>query len=155
MKPVQQPGSSWLDPDIVESLDGALSSPCAGDAELFARVRRRVMDVVRAESNDGHHTVRASEEGWERIAPNVARKTLWASGGAHSCLLRLDAGAVVEAHLHPEDEECIVLQGSIRIGNDLVLRAGDFHIGLKGSAHQVTTSATGALVYLRAAAAQA
>lgn len=45
----------------------------------------------------------------------------------------------------------MVLEGSLRIGDDLVLHAGDFHVGRQGSMHAAASTETGALVYLRGA----
>lgn len=121
------------------------------DDALIERVRRRVMEAI-AEDPRPFRTVRTGPEGWQTVAPGIERKLLWAADGAQSCLLRLAPGARVEGHLHRADEECVVLEGSVRIGSDLVLHAGDFHVGLRGTTHPVTTSDTGAVVYLRGAA---
>jgi anti-sigma factor ChrR (cupin superfamily) len=108
------------------------------------------MEAVRAEPPP-YRTVRAGEGEWQTLAPGLERKMLWNSGDAQSCLMRLAPGATVCGHLHFADEECIVLEGSVRIGADLVLRAGDFHGGRRGSEHAETSSETGALIYLRSA----
>lgn len=122
------------------------------DAALIARVRERVLKAIRAESAPPLHTVRAEHGDWQQVGPGVERKVLWDSGQARSWMVRLAPGAVVVAHAHPMDEECVVMQGSVRIG-DLLLEAGDFHVGRQGSEHALTTSETGALVYLRGARA--
>ncbi|MGV3572446.1 MAG: cupin domain-containing protein [Ramlibacter sp.] len=123
----------------------------AGDDALIERVRVRVLDAIRAERQAQSRTVRAAEGGWEEVAPGVQRKMLWLAAGAQSCLVRMEPGAVVPAHAHAIDEECVVLEGSVRIGDDLVLQVGDFHVGRAGSSHAMTTSETGAMVYLRGA----
>jgi quercetin dioxygenase-like cupin family protein len=122
-----------------------------GEAGLIARVRERVLKAIRAEAAPRHHTVRAGHGAWEQVSPGVERKVLWDSGQARSWMVRLAPGAVVAAHAHPMDEECVVMQGSLRIG-DLLLEAGDFHVGRQGSEHALTSSEQGALVYLRGAA---
>lgn len=68
-------------------------------------------------------------------------------------MLRLAPGAVVRGHLHPADEECVVLEGSLRIGSDLVLGQGDYHVAASGSVHEDVTTETGALLYIRGAPA--
>lgn len=114
-------------------------------------MKGRVLAAVSGRSVELHETVRANEGTWEAVGPGVERKLLWESAGALSCLMRLAPGASVEGHDHRIDEECIVLEGTLRIGDDLVLRAGDFHVGIKGIPHAVAQTDTGVLVYLRAA----
>jgi hypothetical protein len=142
--------SRALDPATSEWIDEALALPVGVESALLARVRTRVMDAIRAEQSDAYRTVRAREGDWEAIAPGVERKTLWATPTTRSCMVRMAPGSSVGSHLHPMDEECVVLEGSLCIG-DLELKAGDFHVGRGGSTHELTTSATGALVYLRGA----
>lgn len=122
-----------------------------GDDELLARVRRKVMAAVQAEPRHGLATVRREEGPWETIGPGVTRKLLWVSGNSQSALVRLEAGASVPGHGHQHDEECVVLEGSLCIGDDVVLHAGDFHVGARGSRHAPAMSPGGALVYLRGA----
>ncbi|HEY8360082.1 MAG TPA: cupin domain-containing protein [Ramlibacter sp.] len=134
---------------------GEESSPGPGkdtDDAVIARVRARVLAALRGEPAAQYRTVRADEGGWEQLAPGVTRKLLWVTPDAQSCLVRMAPGACVPPHPHPIDEECVVLEGSVRIGDDLVLQVGDFHVGRAGSSHALTSSATGALVYLRGAA---
>lgn len=125
--------------------------PPAGDAELIARVRKRVLAAVSRKSSALHCTIRAEDGLWEPISTGIERKVLWESDDALSCLLRLAPGAVATGHAHLIDEECVVLEGTLRIGPDLLLRVGDFHVGVAGVAHEEATTETGAVVYLRGA----
>ena len=140
-----------LETDVREELDAALCPQRPGDSALLDRVKGRVMTAVSGKTGALHGTVRAQAGVWEQVAPGVERKLLWESGDTVSCMLRLAPGAVVAAHGHLLDEECVVLEGSVRIGSDLVLRVGDFHVGVHGVAHDQTSSDTGAVVYLRGA----
>jgi len=57
-------------------------------------------------------TVRSAEGAWVPLAPNIAVKVLDDDGTMQAFLLRLDPGAKLPAHEHPEvDEMCVVLQG--------------------------------------------
>lgn len=125
-------------------------NPPLGDDALLGRVRTRVMAAVR-ESAQPSVTVRAGEEGWEQLAPGVFRKLLSVSGSIAHSLVRMAVGAVVPGHLHTEDEECLVIEGTMRFGKDFVLYPGDFHISRKGTIHEPVTTDTGLLVYLRSA----
>jgi quercetin dioxygenase-like cupin family protein len=70
-------------------------------------------------------------------------------------LLRLAAGTTVPGHAHTIHEECLVLEGTLKIGQDLVLHAGDFHVGIQGVPHADASTDTGAVVFLREGKPQA
>lgn len=143
------PGPSALDADLRQAFNEQLRLPLEQEDELIARVKARVMGVIRSQAQG--HTVRASDEGWQTIAPGVERKLLWSTSTEQSCLIRAERGASLAAHAHRLDEECLVLEGTLRIGSSLVLHAGDFHVGRKGSTHERVSTDTGVLVYLRGA----
>jgi anti-sigma factor ChrR (cupin superfamily) len=128
-----------------------MSKPAA-DADLIARVRAKVMNAVTQATSDLHRTVRAGEGDWRQIAPGIERKLLWERGVASSCMLRVAPGASFPGHNHPIDEECVVLEGSLRIGS-LLLRPGDFHVGLSGVEHEAVSTDDGCLCFLRTAKA--
>ena len=113
----RMPGTA-IEADLRAALDRELCPPQPGDAALLARVKDRVMAAVTQQSGNLHRTVRADSGGWERVGEGVERKFLWQSGDALSCLMRLAPGAVVAGHMHAMDEECVVLEGSLRIGSD-------------------------------------
>lgn len=153
MKPIipsPAPNLDALDDDITlaltEAQAGALAPP-----ELVERVRRRVMARIAQDSTAHHLTVKADDDRWRPFAPGVERKVLHLSEGIMSYLLRLAPGATLPAHRHPIDEECVVLEGTLRIGDNLELRAGGFHLGRKNVAHASITSDLGAIIYLRGA----
>lgn len=139
-----------LDDDVARALSGPmLASPPADDC-LLDRVRGRLLATIAGESGQQHATVRADDASWEQVAPGVQRMLLFETADAVSCMMRLSPGAVVPGHGHPIDEECIVLEGTLRIG-DLLLLPGDFHVGRRGVPHAAAGTDTGALVYLRGA----
>jgi quercetin dioxygenase-like cupin family protein len=150
MKDSHVPSPDVIDPDVRRALDEGSGIVLPGDEELLARVKARVLTAIRSEGSAGSTTVR-SGEGWERLAPGIDRKLLWQAGSVTSCMMRFAPGAQVPAHVHAEDEECVVLEGTVRIG-ELVLHPGDFHVGHKGSLHVLATTDTGAVVFLRGVA---
>ena len=121
------------------------------DDAIIARVRARVMDAVARQAGALHRTVRAEAGDWEPVAPGVERKLLWERGGATSCMVRLAPGASFPAHGHPIDEEAVILEGSLRIGAELLLRPGDFHVGMSGIEHEAVSTEEGCLCFLRTA----
>ena len=140
-----------LDATLRQTLDEQMGLPASEEEALLARVKSRVLSVIGSEATPPHRTVRPADGGWERMAPGVERKVLWVSAGAQSYMVRMDPGSSITAHSHAMDEECVVLEGTLHIGPDIVLSAGDFHVGRKGSTHELATTHTGALVYLRGA----
>lgn len=116
------------------------------------RLMRRV-DADRPVSGPdarGLLTVRANEGDWKAFLPNVSIKVLRRETDALTYLLKLEPGAALLPHEHPQDEECIVLSGEARIG-DLVVRAGDYHCAYAGNPHGVISSEQGAVLFLRGA----
>ncbi|MGV6808755.1 MAG: cupin domain-containing protein [bacterium] len=96
-------------------------------------------------------TIRAKEGEWVEIRPKVKIKPLYLDrqAGSRSFLMQLQPGASWPTHEHTYDEECIVLEGDVRIG-DLSVSAGDYHLAPKGVTHGELTSDNGALLFLRA-----
>ncbi|MBV8658303.1 MAG: cupin domain-containing protein [Burkholderiales bacterium] len=93
-------------------------------------------------------TVRAEDEGWIEIAPKVERKMLMQDALSCSFLLRLRAGATLPGHEHPTDEECLLLEGDLRLGS-IELHSGDYHLAPAGRPHGAISSRGGALLYIR------
>lgn len=138
---------------VRDLLDRALGLPAANgasDEALLARVRVRLMDAVRQGAAQ-QLTVPPSPDGWAQVAEGVHVKVLWCAEGMQSCLVRLAPGAVFPAHAHSRAEECVVLEGSLRIGADIHLRRGDYHLAMPGSLHGIATSEAGTVVFLRKA----
>lgn len=131
---------------------GNSAAPAPTDTALLARVWHRVLAAIQSSPLARRHlTVRSSEGHWKQIAPGVTCKVLHASDGVVSALWRLEAATSIPAHSHASDEECLVLEGTVRIGDDLLLRPGDFHLARQGIAHPDVTTETGALLYVRGA----
>lgn len=113
-----------------------------------AAMRRRILARVRAAAQ--LTTIHAHEGDWKPFLPKVSIKVLRKTGDTQTYLLKLAAGAVLLPHEHPMDEECMVLDGEVRIG-DIFARAGDYHLAPQGRAHDPIVSESGALLFLRGA----
>ena len=109
--------------------------------------------AIRGEPQPGTVTIRADEGEWQQIFDGVYRKTLLvdADAGTESYLLRIEPGGVCPAHGHDATEECLILEGEMRIG-EARLRAGDYHAAPATVPHLPVTSETGVLLYVRSAA---
>lgn len=146
------PDEPVLDADLLARIGGALepAPEDALDAATQERIKRKLLRRIAAASTDRHLTLADVAAGWQPFGTGVSLKVLHESGGVMSYLLRLAPGAALPAHRHPVDEECVVLEGEIRIG-ELRVRAGGFHLGRQGVLHDRLESEDGALIYLRGA----
>jgi anti-sigma factor ChrR (cupin superfamily) len=143
-----------LDPDIVDALALAQRADDSADAAALARVRSKLMKRIAADAAGEHLTVAADGGRWHPFLPGIERKVLHERDGLMSYLLKFAPGAVLPAHRHPVDEECVVLEGTLRIGK-LALGAGGFHLARSGLPHGDITTEEGAVIYLRGASPKA
>lgn len=145
------------DPDECVQLDADILAALNADPpehalapEAAARIKHRLLERV-AQAQAGHLTVHAGVGGWKPFSPGVTIKVLHRDGGIMSYLLKLAPGAQLASHRHPVDEECVVLEGRLRIGSDLVVDAGGFHLAHRDALHGVISSDAGATIFLRGA----
>lgn len=117
-----------------------------GDQDAIARIWRTILGRISVRA--GSRTVRAGAPGWQHLRAGVLCKVLHEQGGMFSYLLQLSPGAFVPAGRSSAEEEWVVLQGSLRIG-EVVIDAGDYHIDFRGTAHGALGTESGALVFLR------
>ena len=148
--PENGPPAAALDEDLLRALTAA-QRPAAVDPERATRLRSRMLQRIAAASTPAHIALPAEAGTWRPFLPGIERKVLHVHGEVMSYLLRYQPGAVLPAHHHPLDEECIVLEGDLCIGPDLVLGPGGFHLALAGQPHESSTSRHGNVIYLRGA----
>ncbi len=139
-----------LDDDIEAAVAQSIAPEIASQA-LVHRTRSRLMHAIASADADAHATVHAHENTWQGFLDKIEFKLLNHVDGVASYLLRMQPGAVLPAHRHPIDEECVVLEGELRIGQSLVLKAGGFHLARKEVPHADITTDHGALIFLRGA----
>lgn len=113
-------------------------------------LKRRLMDRV-ADADQSHVTIPPAGGRWQAFMPGVCIKVLREDGLTLTYLLRLDAGAAIPAHRHPADEECVVLEGSVRLGTHGVMGPGTYHLAHKGALHPAIRTDAGATLFLRGA----
>jgi quercetin dioxygenase-like cupin family protein len=113
-------------------------------------IRRRLLERV-ADTDDSHLTVPAGAAGWQAFGDGVQIKVLHENHGILSYLLKLSPGARLEAHRHPRDEECVVLEGRLKVGSQLEVGPGGYHLARAGSLHACISTDTGATLFLRGA----
>jgi len=137
-----------LPPDWAARLALALE-PIQPEADRAARLRARIMERVHMASlPDPHLTVRAQERRWHNVSPGVEIKLLRRETDEATYLLRLAAGMRLPAHNHADDEECLVLEGDVWLGNTHAF-VGDYHLARRGVPHGEIHTETGCLLFLR------
>jgi anti-sigma factor ChrR (cupin superfamily) len=140
--------------DAVDTLADAIApvAPAAlRAAHLRARILARARATLRPPPDAGAVvSARATEGEWKPLLPGVHLRVLHADPerGVQSYLLRLEPGASIPRHGHAHDEECVVLEGEVRVGERRFGR-GDWHLVPRGVDHEPIRSEHGALVFLR------
>lgn len=129
--------------------------PCSPSAPGPARhIRRRLMARI-ADADERHLTIDADEGDWLPFVEGIAIKVLREDRDSLSYLLRLAPGASIPPHRHPRDEECLVLEGRLRVGSKIDIGPGGYHLAQQGALHATISSETGATIFLRGAVPQA
>lgn len=133
-------------------------APVLPTPERARALRARVLEAARqdkpapaehaAAAPLAHLTIRDVEGIWVPLLPGIRMKLLREDEATRSYLLRMAPGAVLPGHGHSMDEECMVLEGDIWLG-DVHAHAGDYHLARGGLAHDTLRTEGGCLLFLR------
>ncbi|MDO9106654.1 MAG: cupin domain-containing protein [Methylovulum sp.] len=135
----------------IQSRQGALAFLRGTSLGDGATVLRELLGGLLPFRGGSAQTVFANDEGWQELGSGVFKKELYADGGMASCFYRLLPGATVPAHAHLKNEECMMLEGDVFLG-DILLREGEYQLAPAGSAHGLAYTDVGALLFVRGAA---
>lgn len=111
------------------------------------RLRLRASILARAATGEVH-AQRLAEGAWLDLLPGVAVKTLRRDERTQTTLWRVQPGGSVPGHVHSQEEECLILEGSI-VHAGVEYFPGDFLLALPGECHRVFDSPGGALFMIR------
>lgn len=138
-----------LSPEEEQALADAVRPVELSDAQRTS-MRDRILRRVNQPPPEATYTVRGADGEWVRTSPlseiKVVRRD-WATNN-QSMLVRLAPGAEIATHSHTQEEECVVLEGEVLIGEHC-FRQGDVHIALPGATHVGLRTRTGCLLYIR------
>lgn len=126
-------------------------SPILPPPERVSALRQRVLAVTQAAPAPvgvEHLTIRGADGLWVPLLPGISMKLLREDETTRSYLLRMAPGATLPAHGHSHEEECMVLEGDVRLG-DVQARAGDYHLARRGLPHGDLRTDGGCLLFLR------
>ena len=115
--------------------------------EAGARLYLRLSSPEAPAAQLTHFSTLDDREGWDDFCPGVRIRALWHGGERSSMLVRMRAGASVNAHGHPLEEECMMLAGEAFVG-DTLLRCSDYQLAPMGSRHGAVMTDVGALFYV-------
>lgn len=146
-----------LDDDILEMLAEA-HEPVDIDDDVVVRMRSNLMQKIGQEKTKnalGFTTTHgADEEGWIEAFPGGSFKVLHGDASIPNSLLsyliKLEPGFKMEGHGHPFDEETLMLEGDLTLG-DIKLNAGDYHFAPAGVTHGKVSTTNGCVAYMRGA----
>lgn len=143
---------------LSDELAGVIASALPTNAELGKtekealkrRVMARISKDIGAPAPVGTYTVRASESAWQQVSDLVAIRVVRtdAARNNQTVLIRMLPGASIVPHPHHQEEECLVIEGGVEIG-DHRLFEGDMHVAGAGVTHPRIVSPMGALLMIR------
>jgi anti-sigma factor ChrR (cupin superfamily) len=144
-----RPAAGVLDPEVVQRLAAAIAPAELAQADRDA-MHSRILRRIEEEAPPGTTTLRAADMKWVSAGAGVEVKMLRMDRDRHdqTVLIRMQPGAVVVGHRHTQEEECLVLEGEVFIGNHR-LGEGDMHVARAGVVHAPIRSARGALLMIR------
>lgn len=93
-------------------------------------------------------TARERDAVWEDYAPGIRRRVLWQADGAVAYIAKAITGAAVPSHGHHRDEESLMLDGDLFLG-DVLIREGDFQLAPAGLVHDTVQAGSDCMVYIR------
>lgn len=143
------------DPDIKRRLLARIDEPHRANSDASAAASSdQSPQVWRRWAPDGggldHVIRRGSDNDWEATGINgidVRRLFVDPARNQMTMLVRMAAGTAYPRHIHDGPEECLVLEGDLRVGDD-VLRKGDYQRMASGSRHPVQSTDGGCLLMI-------
>lgn len=136
--------------DIIRSRQGALAflrGTALGDAAALAR---ELLGGLLPMPGQPARSVFFDSIAWQPLQEGILFHDLYSDGMMASRFYRLEAGARLEGHLHPLDEECLMLSGEVFLG-DILLCNGDYQLAPVGSQHGEIYTDVGAFLFVRGA----
>jgi anti-sigma factor ChrR (cupin superfamily) len=143
------PTSALLGDPLVAQMAADIK-PSELSAADTAGMHERIMQRIQQDPPEGTFTVRAADMRWVAAGPGVEVKVLRKDleRNDQTVLIRMQPGSVVVGHRHTQEEECLILEGEVFIGN-YRLSAGDMHVARPGVVHVPIRAPQGALLMIR------
>jgi len=141
-------GSCTIDGLPLATLDQHRRAATAGEPRVTSEQGATV--YLRHSGNDVTiaGTSRERDAVWEDYAPGIRRRVLWQADGAVAYIAKAISGAAVPSHGHHRDEESLMLDGDLFLG-DVLIREGDFQLAPAGLVHDTVQAGSDCMVYIR------
>jgi anti-sigma factor ChrR (cupin superfamily) len=94
-------------------------------------------------------TLHANEGSWEETGVEgvqVRRLFVDRANNRMTAMFRMAPGTSYPEHIHDGPEECYVLEGDLHVGEELIMRAGDYQRATPGSEHAAQWTQCGCLL---------
>lgn len=143
----KRPEAPPIDPEVDHALLESLA-PVVLPRRRLAALKRRILERVAPPPPADFVTVRQHDGAWRELVPDVFEKPLVDAAGLYARLIRMAPGARLPAHDHESDEECVVLEGEVWLGEEFCV-AGEFHFAPRGRRHAEVRTGRGCLLYIR------
>jgi quercetin dioxygenase-like cupin family protein len=65
-----------------------------------------------------------------------------------TALVRMEPGSTYPEHDHDGPEECLVIEGELFVGDELLLKSGDYQYNPPGTRHAVQSTKTGCVILI-------
>jgi anti-sigma factor ChrR (cupin superfamily) len=143
------PASAVLGDSLIAQMAADLNSSTLSQSAQQA-LHERILKTIQTQAPAGTFTIRAADMQWRDVGPGVKVKVLRkdADRNDQTVLIRMQPGSVVLGHRHTQEEECLILEGEIFIGEHR-LSAGDMHVARPGVVHAPIRAPRGALLMIR------
>jgi quercetin dioxygenase-like cupin family protein len=149
--------SPALDEDILEMLAEA-HEPVEIDDITVMRMRNKLIVSIGKDKtalDKGFDVIHAYDaNGWIEAFPGGSFKVLHGDINEPekvlSYLIKLEPGYSMKGHGHPFDEETLMLEGDLTLG-EINLKAGDFHFAEAGVTHGNVSTKNGCIAFMRGA----
>ena len=134
----------------IQSKQGALAYLRGTSLGQPLAMFKEVMGGLLPKNNMASVSVQTHQGDWIEVQKGLFQKDLWTDGIVVSRFFRLEPGTTIAGHYHSLDEECMILNGELFLG-DILLQGGDYQLAPAGTEHLDIFSDTGALLYVRGA----
>jgi anti-sigma factor ChrR (cupin superfamily) len=138
-----------LEPALAALVAQAIAPADLSQADRDA-MQARILARIQAPPPPLTTTIRATEMRWISAGPGVEVMVLRSNAERNdqTVLIRMQPGSVVVGHRHTQEEECLILEGEVFIGDHHLL-SGDMHVAHPGAVHDPIKAPHGALLLIR------
>jgi anti-sigma factor ChrR (cupin superfamily) len=134
---------------VRQRLMSAISQPAAPAKPVEYPTQQVWRDWSSDQIGTELYTLRADQGDWEPTGVagvEVRRLFVDRANNRMTAMFRMAPGTAYPQHVHDGPEECYVLQGELHVGDQLIMRAGDYQRAMPGSEHSLQWTETGCLL---------